>query len=201
MAGLQNCRICPKSIAGGSGLDRCNFAILQFCHSPLVPLQSHCRGPRSGASMTIRMLSVAAAAAALAAMGAACATNQTAAPTAADASQFLATVSDTMKRLSVEQNQAGWVQQNFITDDTEALAARMNQRYADAVGRFAKESARFDKVSVPADQRRELGLLKLALVMVTPSDPKEGEERTTIMARLESTYGRGKWCADAAKPG
>src|SRR5215468_485515 len=91
-----------------------------------------------GASMTIRTLSVTAAAAALAAMGAACATNQTAAPTAADATQFLGTVSDTMKKLSVEQNQAGWVQQNFITDDTEALAARMNQRYADAVGRFAK---------------------------------------------------------------
>ena len=151
--------------------------------------------------MTIRTLSIAAAVAVLAAIGAACATNQTAAPTAADATQFLATVSDTMKRLSIEQNQAGWVQQNFITDDTEALAARMNQRYADAVGRFAKESARFDKVSVPADQRRELGLLKLALVMVTPSDPKEGEELTTIMARLESTYGKGKWCADAAKPG
>src|SRR5215831_6915745 len=148
--------------------------------------------------MTIRMLSVAATA--LAAMAVGCATNQTAAPTAADAAQFLGSVSDTMKKLSVEANQAGWVQQNFITDDTEALEARVNQRFTDAVARFAKESARFDKVSVPADQRRELDLLKLALVMVTPSDPQEGEELTTIMARLESTYGKGKWCADQAKP-
>src|SRR5215510_8253404 len=153
---------------------------------------------RAGASMTIRMLSLAAAAA-LVAMGIACATNQTAAPTGADATQFLATVSDTMTKLSVELNQAGWVQQNFITDDTEALQARVNQRYTDAVARFAKESARFDKVSVPTDQRRELDLLKLSLVMVTPADPREGEELTTIAARLESTYGKGKWCADAAK--
>jgi peptidyl-dipeptidase A len=149
--------------------------------------------------MTIRTLSVAAAAAAVAVIGAACAPNQTAAPTAADAAQFLGSVSDTVKKLSVEANQAGWVQQNFITDDTEALEARVNQRYTDAVARFAKESARFDKVSVPADQRRELDLLKLSLVMATPSDPKEGEELTTIAARLESTYGKGKWCADPAK--
>jgi peptidyl-dipeptidase A len=120
-------------------------------------------------------------------------------PTAADAKQFLDSVNDTMKRLQIEQNQAGWVQQNFITDDTEALQARVNQRVTDAIAKFAKESARFDKVDVPADQRRQLNLLKLALVMVTPSDPKEGEELTTIMARLESTYGKGKWCPDAAK--
>ena len=117
-------------------------------------------------------------------------------PTAADAKQFLDTVNDTMKRLEIEQNQAGWVQQNFITDDTEALQARVNQRVIDAIAKYAKESAKFDKVDVPADQRRQLNLLKLSLVMVTPSDPKEGEELTTIMARLESTYGKGKWCAD-----
>ena len=123
-----------------------------------------------------------------------------AAPTAADAKMFLSDVNDSMKRLQIEQNQAGWVQQNFITDDTEALQARVNQRATDAIAKYAKEAARFDKVDVPADERRQLNLLKLALVMVTPSDPKEGEELTTIMARLESTYGKGKWCAEPAKP-
>ena len=150
--------------------------------------------------MTIRG-SIAAAFVVVAATIAACAQNQTpAAPTPGDAKQFLDTVNDTMKRLEIEQNQAGWVQQNFITDDTEALAARVNQRVIDAIARFAKESVRFDKVDVPAGQRRQLNLLKLALVMVTPSDPREGEELTTTTARLESTYGKGKWCADPAKP-
>jgi peptidyl-dipeptidase A len=120
-------------------------------------------------------------------------------PTAADAKQFLDSVNESMKRLEVEQNQAGWVQQNFITDDTEAIEARVNQRVTDAIAKYAKEAARFDKVDVPADQRRQLNLLKLSLVMVTPSDPKEGEELTTIMAKLESTYGKGKWCSDPSK--
>jgi peptidyl-dipeptidase A len=130
----------------------------------------------------------------------ACAPREASAPTAADARQFLDTVNDTMKRLQIEQNQADWVQKNFITDDTEALQARVNQRVTDTIARFAKESAKFDHVDVAADQRRQLNLLKLSLVMVTPSDPKDGEELTTIMARLESTYGKGKWCADPAKP-
>jgi len=122
------------------------------------------------------------------------------AATAADARAFLGTVNDTMQRLGIEQNQAGWVQQNFITDDSEALAARVNQRYIDAVARFAKDATRYDKVEVPADERRQLNLLKLSLVMATPSDPKEAEELTTIMARLEGLYGKGRWCTNPEKP-
>src|SRR5437763_5935490 len=93
--------------------------------------------------------------------------------TAADAKKFLDEVNDTMLRLGVEQNQAGWVQQNFITDDTEALSARANQRFIDTVARFAKQATRYDHVEVPADQRRQLNLLKLSLVMATPADAKE----------------------------
>src|SRR5499427_4500559 len=144
---------------------------------------------------TAALATAAIAAAACAKQGPAAA----AAPTAADAKKFLDAVNDDMLRLQIEGNQAGWVQQNFITDDTEALEARVNQRVTDAIAKYAREAARFDKVDVPADQRRQLNLLKLSLVMVTPSDPKLGEELTTIAARLESTYGKGKWCPDPAK--
>jgi peptidyl-dipeptidase A len=67
------------------------------------------------------------------------------------------------------------------------------------VARFAKESVRFDKVEVPADQRRQLDLLKVSLVLATPADPKESEEVTRINSRMRSQYGRGKWCPDPAK--
>src|SRR5438093_9104002 len=129
-----------------------------------------------------------------------CAGSSGAPPTAADAKTFLDTVNDTMKRLGIEQGRAAWVQQTFITDDTEAIAARASQEFIDATARFAKESTKFDKVTVPSDQRRQLNLLKLSLVMVTPSNPKESDELTKIMARLESAYGKGKWCPDPAKP-
>ena len=121
-------------------------------------------------------------------------------PTAAEVHEFLDTVNDTMRRLGIEQNRAAWVQQTFITDDTEALNARANQAYIGAVARFAKQAARYDKVSVPADERRQLNLLKLSLVMVTPSDATEAEELTRIAARLNGLYGKGKWCSNPEKP-
>jgi peptidyl-dipeptidase A len=143
-----------------------------------------------------------AAAAVLIALGMlSCARDQTPPePTAADAKAFLDDTNQAMLKLGVEANQAGWVQQNFITDDTEALGARANQRYIDAIARAVKETPRFDKLELPADQRRQLNVLKTSLVMATPTDPKEAEELTTIMARLNGTYGKGKWCADPQDP-
>ena len=46
---------------------------------------------------------------------------------AGHAKTFLDTVNDTTLRLGIQQAQAGWVQQTYITDDTEAIAARANQ--------------------------------------------------------------------------
>jgi peptidyl-dipeptidase A len=123
-----------------------------------------------------------------------------AAPSTADAKTFLDTANDTTLKLGIAQGEAGWVQQNFITDDTEAIAARANQAANDAGARFAKEATKFDHVEVPADERRMLNLLKTSLVLATPSDPKESDELSKIMARLESAYGKGKWCADSSKP-
>ena len=122
------------------------------------------------------------------------------APTAADAEAFLATVNETTLKLGIEANRAGWVQQTYITDDTEALAARTSQAANDAGARFAKEATKFDHVDVPPTERRELTVLKTALVVASPSDPKESDELSKIMARLESMYGKGKWCPEPSKP-
>jgi peptidyl-dipeptidase A len=121
-------------------------------------------------------------------------------PTAGEAAAFLANVNETMLRLGIAAQQAGWVYSTYITTDTEALNARATQAYIDAVARFAKEASRFDGVELGPAERRQLDLLKLSLELVTPADPALAEEVTRIGSSLESTYGRGKWCADAAKP-
>src|SRR5437899_11642771 len=122
------------------------------------------------------------------------------APTAADAKAFLGTVNETTMKLGIEASRAGWVQQTYITDDTEALAARANQAANDAGARFAKEATKYDHVDVAPGERRELTVLKTSLVLAAPSDPKESDELSKIMARLESAYGKGKWCGDPSKP-
>jgi peptidyl-dipeptidase A len=122
------------------------------------------------------------------------------APSAEEATKFVADVNETMLRLGNAQNQAGWVAETYITDDTEALNAKAQQDFADAVARFAKASTRFDKLDLPADLRRQLDVLKVSLVLATPSDPRESEELTKIAASLDGAYGKGKWCPDPSKP-
>src|SRR5882757_1048275 len=85
------------------------------------------------------------------------------APTAAEAKTFLDNVNATTLKLGIQQGQAGWVQQTFITDDTEAISARANQAANEAGAKFAKESTKYDHVEVSADQRRQLNLLKVSL--------------------------------------
>jgi peptidyl-dipeptidase A len=138
----------------------------------------------------------------LSVLAAACGGSETtAAPKSSDdAKQFLTNVNSTMLRLGIEAAQAGWVAQTYITDDTEALDARATQQVIEAIARYAKEAAAYNNIQVAADARRQLDLLKLSLVMVTPADPGEATELTRIASGLRSAYGRGKWCADASKP-
>ncbi len=133
-------------------------------------------------------------------MSLSCGRTTTPAPTTDEAKRFLDEVNATMLRLGIEQGQAGWIAETYITVDSEALNARATQAYVDAVARYAKAATRFDQVSVSPDERRQLMLLKLSLVLATPADPKASEELTRLAARLSAAYGKGKWCPAGAKP-
>jgi peptidyl-dipeptidase A len=135
-----------------------------------------------------------------AALGCTQASSSSSAATPADAKTFLDATNATVLKLGIDAGRASWVQQTFITDDTEVIAAQANQLANEAGVRFAKEATKYDRGELPSDQRRQLTVLKTALVLAPPSDPKESDELSKIMARLESAYGKGKWCADASKP-
>ena len=122
------------------------------------------------------------------------------AASANDAGEFLRRVNDTMLRLASEQQRAAWVAATHITLDTQTISARANQAFIEAVASNAKEATRFDGVTLSPEARRQLDLLKIALVTVTPSDPKEAEELTRLTAAMEGAYGSGKWCPDPATP-
>ncbi|HJU42059.1 MAG TPA: M2 family metallopeptidase [Vicinamibacterales bacterium] len=134
-------------------------------------------------------------------MLAGCGDRRPASPTATDAAAFLKAVDDRLLQLAVGLNQAGWVQQNFITVDTEAINAAANKAFIEAVAQYAKDAVKFDGLELPADQRRQLDLLRLSLVMATPNDQTEATELTTIAARMDGAYGRAKWCQDPKDPG
>src|SRR5262247_4301702 len=108
---------------------------------------------------------------------------------------FLKDANDKVLRLGNEAQQAGWVQQTFITPDTEALAARASEAFMTTVTDFAKRASRYDNRPLPADERRQMTVLKNALTMAAPSAPKEAEELARLAASMESAYGKGKYCS------
>src|SRR5215467_3364435 len=72
-----------------------------------------------------------------------------------DAKQFLAETEDRLLALNIEGQRADWLHENFITDDTEALSAKADQRAIDETVKHAKESTRFDGLGLPEDQARK----------------------------------------------
>src|SRR5258706_14376309 len=125
-------------------------------------------------------------------------------PTGAEAKQFLDNAEKKLFDLSLEANQASWVQSTFITDDTEAVAARANERAIAEGVRLAKGAVRFDKLTLPPDMRRKMQLLKVGLVLPAPANPVESGEVTRLAASLEGPFGRAKYWREtpsgAAKP-
>lgn len=110
-----------------------------------------------------------------------------------EAQAFIAAAEAQLLTLSIEAQRAEWVKSTFITDDTEQLAARANQRLIEANVAFAKQAVRFDGQELPGDLRRKLMLLKLAILLPAPSDSQLAGELTQITARMEGAYGKGKW--------
>jgi peptidyl-dipeptidase A len=117
-------------------------------------------------------------------------------PTVAEAQAFLDEVEARLLALSTESGRASWVQSTYITLDTEILSAAASERMIAATVRYAKESRRFGNLALPADMARKMKLLKLALTLAAPSDPKESEELTRIVASMEGRYGKGRYCPE-----
>jgi peptidyl-dipeptidase A len=115
-------------------------------------------------------------------------------PTPEEARKFIDDVEQKLLVLGVDSGRADWVKSTYITDDTETLAAKLDERAIAATVEYAKQSTRFDGVQLDPVTARKIKLLKLSLTIATPSDPKESEELTRIVTGLEGTYGKGKYC-------
>jgi peptidyl-dipeptidase A len=113
--------------------------------------------------------------------------------TAQEAEKFLAATEQELVQLNLEGSRAAWINSNFITQDTSALAAAADQKSTEAGVRFAMQAAKFDSVVVSADQRRKLNILKQSLVMPAPQDSAKSAELAKIGAELNSLYGKGNY--------
>ncbi len=117
----------------------------------------------------------------------------------AEAQAFIERAEKQLSDLSVKVARAGWVADNFITDDTQELSAEAQDAYAQLFQKLALEARRFDGVQLDPTVRRKFMLLKLGLAAPPPPDPAEAAELTRVQVGMQADYGKGTYCRpDAA---
>jgi peptidyl-dipeptidase A len=118
-------------------------------------------------------------------------------PTAAEADAYVAAVEKEAADLSVPAQQVAWVNATYITDDTDALAAKSGAELTEKAVQWAKGAARFNGVTgLSYDTKRKLDLLKNGVGLPAPTTPGAATELATLTTRMSSRYGKGKGTLD-----
>ena len=128
-------------------------------------------------------------------LGACAATAPT--PTQDEAEAFLQEAEARLLSLWVDAGRAAWVQNNFITEDTNTLAAAANARVMAATTELAADASRYSTLVLPDQLNRKFALLRTSLSAVAPGDAALQGELADLMTEMESIYGRGEYCGEA----
>ncbi len=116
-----------------------------------------------------------------------------AAPTVADAETFLANAEKDLFDFSVESAKVAWVNATYITDDTDALAAKYGEVGTEKAVQYALDAAKYQNVAgLSAEAKRKLDILRGGLVLPAPTTEGAAKELSEIATRLNSAYGKGK---------
>jgi peptidyl-dipeptidase A len=113
--------------------------------------------------------------------------------TAADADRFVADAERQLLDYSNRSQRVFWVQETYITPDTEALAAAAGAEGTALSVRLALEAARYADVAGLSDEtRRKLTMLRTSITLPAPTTQGSAEELATLVTRMSSAYGRGR---------
>ncbi len=116
-----------------------------------------------------------------------------AAPSAADAQKFVADAEKALGDFSIYNAQVQWINNTYITEDTDAVAARVGAEGTEMSVAYASQAARFLQApGLDAETKRKLDILRGGLVLPAPATAEAAKELNEIATRLNSTYGKGK---------
>ncbi len=119
------------------------------------------------------------------------------AATPADATKFLADAEKQINDIYEYSSRTSWVNDNFITYDTDWLNSRASSETTQLGVKFAEETERFKGLQLSQDQQRKIMKLRTGVVMPSPGgDKATADELATITTRMQSTYGAGKFSID-----
>jgi len=116
-------------------------------------------------------------------------------PTPESAVEFILKAEAELETLGQRAERMGWVYSNFITADTEKLAALANREFTARQVELAGAAAQFNDVpGIDVDTRRKLDMLRSGIVIPAPSDAAKTAEQSEIGAKMSSIYGKGEYC-------
>lgn len=118
-------------------------------------------------------------------------------PTVEEAREFVAASEEELARLGQHNERMAWVLANFITEDTEMLAAKSEEQFTSAKVAIASRSARYNGLEGLDDETaRKLNMLRSGIVVPAPSDAQKTAEQAEIGSKLKGLYGRGQYCRE-----
>ena len=113
--------------------------------------------------------------------------------TAEGAARFIADVEKDLFDYSVEASQVNWVNATYITEDTDAMAARINAIGTEKTVQYALDAAKFASLpGLDPDVKRKLDILRTGIVLPAPTTPGAAAELATIQTGIQSQYGKGR---------
>jgi len=114
--------------------------------------------------------------------------------TVEDAKQYIADAEVSLEQDYEITNQAFWVQANFTTDDSNAIAAKFGENATKKSVKLALGTKQFKDLKLDYVTRRKMSLLQSGLVLPAPDNAEKTKQLAQIAANLDATYAKG--CTD-----
>lgn len=119
--------------------------------------------------------------------------SQDAPVTAADARAFIEKTEKKAAEFNVDAARIFWINSTYITDDTDALAAKYGAEGTTMSVDAAVASAKYQNVDgLTAVEQRKLNKLRGGIVLPAPTTEGAATELNQIATKLNSAYGKGK---------
>jgi peptidyl-dipeptidase A len=112
------------------------------------------------------------------------------------ADQFIARVNAEFRASYAELSAAQWLSSTYISDDSELVAAKANERWLAQLNGWIEQARRFEGQPMSPSTARSISLLKLMTSMPAPRDPQRLAELARIATKMEGMYGAGTWCSN-----
>jgi len=120
-------------------------------------------------------------------------------PTSEDADKFIARVNAELLQKGPLWQSAAWVAANYITDDTQRLAAQSNEEQLIFTADVIREARQFDGVkNLSAATARSLTLIKNNNTELPPNDEIKRAALASVTSTMEAKYSTARWCHDDA---